>query len=89
MADYNVVISEAMPGTEKYEDFWAFFSDRLEEPAVKEWKKRKASYVKKKQKEKNGKLLASLTKLVPRSGTSGRSSEFGGHRLQAATGAIG
>ena len=57
LADYNVVISEAMPGTEKYEDFWAFFSDRLEEPAVKEWKKRKASYVKKKQKEKNGKLL--------------------------------
>ena len=57
LADYNVVISEAMPGTEKYEDFRAFFSDRLEEPAVKEWKKRKASYVKKKQKEKNGKLL--------------------------------
>ena len=60
LADYNVVISEAMRGTEKYEDFRAFFSvfsDRLEEPAVKEWKKRKASYVKKKQKEKNGKLL--------------------------------
>ena len=57
LADYNVVISEAMPGTEKYEDFRAFFSDRLEEPAVKEWKTRKASYVKKKQKEKNGKLL--------------------------------
>ena len=56
LADYSVVISEAMPGTEKYEDFRAFFSDRLEEPAVKEWKKRKASYVKK-QKEKNGKLL--------------------------------
>ena len=57
LADYSVVISEAMPGTEKYEDFRAFFSDRLEEPAVKEWEKRKASYVKKKQKEKNGKLL--------------------------------
>ena len=38
LADYNVVISEAMPGTEKYEDFRAFFSGRLEEPAVKEWK---------------------------------------------------
>ena len=43
LADCNIVISEAMPGTEKYEDFRAFFSDRLEEPAVKEWKKRKAS----------------------------------------------
>ena len=57
LADYNVVISEAIPGTDKYEDFRAFFSDRLEEPAVKEWKKTKASYAKKKQKEKNGKLL--------------------------------
>ena len=99
LADYNVVISEAMPGTEKYEDFRAFFSDRLEEPAVKEWKKRKASYVKKRQKEKNGKLLdySKCSDELKRKLDATRAKvgqvegvwSFGGHRLQAAEGAIG